>query len=222
MDEELKALIARLVAQGPIPRSDKDVLRLLGDNVMREAFDRRIAACGLVLLDNPFASHVSLGVQPDVARAVFRDEDRWLSNSLGLNKTEVALLAVFWALLILPKRARQQQTSVSDDQSSSRHRYVATERVSETVLHQEFSHLGKISYLRGCFGTLARHKFIVRERGDILEGPLLDLAFDYNVMAPRIIEGALGDIQELIRKNQVAVEAPASGADREAEGDADV
>jgi len=43
-------------------------------------------------------------------------------------------------------------------------------------------------------GKLARLGFIERRNGLISEGPLLDLALDYRVMADRIIHGTLGEV----------------------------
>ena len=43
-------------------------------------------------------------------------------------------------------------------------------------------------------GALARLGFIERRGGHICEGPLLDLAVDYNRVAPRILNGALADL----------------------------
>ncbi|MEJ5211130.1 MAG: hypothetical protein WHV61_06845, partial [Burkholderiales bacterium] len=41
---------------------------------------------------------------------------------------------------------------------------------------------------------LSRLGFIERRNKIIYEGPLLDLAFDYGEMAPRILQGALADL----------------------------
>jgi hypothetical protein len=41
---------------------------------------------------------------------------------------------------------------------------------------------------------LERHGFIVRSQDDIKEGPLLDVLLDYDVLAPRILNGALADV----------------------------
>jgi hypothetical protein len=43
-------------------------------------------------------------------------------------------------------------------------------------------------------GKLARLGFIERRNGLISEGPLLDLALDYRVMADRVIHGTLGEV----------------------------
>lgn len=204
MDEELSGFIVRLLARGFLPRTDDAVINILTDPQRREALDRRLAGCGLKLLDNPFAAHVALGIQPDVARSVFQDDDRWLSNTLGLSKIEIALLVVLWTLLILPKRARQQSRADGPQEGLfdslrplSRN---ATEHVSEEMLYEEFSHLAARNYLSQRLSILARHKFIVRRSGEITEGPLLDLAFDYNTMAARVIEGTLSDIKEILHK----------------------
>ena len=43
-------------------------------------------------------------------------------------------------------------------------------------------------------GILSRHGFIERRQGVIHEGPLLDLALDHSVLAPRILDGALAEL----------------------------
>ena len=43
-------------------------------------------------------------------------------------------------------------------------------------------------------GLLSRHGFIERQKGIIREGPLLDLALDHGVLAPRILDGALAEL----------------------------
>jgi hypothetical protein len=35
---------------------------------------------------------------------------------------------------------------------------------------------------------------VTRRGEDIAEGPLLDLLIDYDLLAPRILDGALGDV----------------------------
>jgi hypothetical protein len=203
VDEDLSGLIARLLARGFLPRTDATVIRILTEPQYRDALDRRLAGCGLRLLDNPFAAHVALGIQADVARSVFQDEDRWLANTIGLSKPETALLVVIWALLILPKRARQQSRADSPQGGlfgSPPLSRESTERISEEMLYQEFAHLGARTYLTQRLSILSRHKFIIRSGGEITEGPLLDLALDYTIMAARIIDGTLRDIKTLLRK----------------------
>ena len=54
--------------------------------------------------------------------------------------------------------------------------------------------LGKKMRLDGNLRRLEAHGFIVRRGDDIAEGPLLDLLLDYDALAPRILDGALGDV----------------------------
>jgi hypothetical protein len=48
--------------------------------------------------------------------------------------------------------------------------------------------------LDGNLKLLERHGFILRRQDEIAEGPLLDVLLDYEVMAPRILNGALADV----------------------------
>ena len=66
-----------------------------------------MAACGLHLLENPYAAHIAVGLKREMEDAVFGQQDNWLSNNMGLQRDGVALLVVLWALIILPKRERQ-------------------------------------------------------------------------------------------------------------------
>ena len=50
-------------------------------------------------------------------------------------------------------------------------------------------------------GALARHGFIVRRKERIYEGPLLDLAFDYERTARRVLDGALAFVVEQARQS---------------------
>ena len=71
MDHELKTLTARLLAQRWLPRNDKLVRRALVDETFRFELDRRLADVGLRLLDNPYAAHVGVALEPELAEPVF-------------------------------------------------------------------------------------------------------------------------------------------------------
>ena len=62
--------------------------------------ERRLAACGLRLLDNPYATHIALGLAGAAEEPVLARNGQWLSSNLGLARDCVALLVVLWALLI--------------------------------------------------------------------------------------------------------------------------
>ena len=53
---------------------------------------------------------------------------------------------------------------------------------------------GKARITNFILPQLSRLGFIERKNKIIHEGPLLDLAFDYAEMAPRILQGALADL----------------------------
>ena len=68
--------------------------------------------------------------------------------------------------------------------------------LSEASLLADFGPLlgGKVKVRNFMLGKLARLGFIERRNGVIFEGPLLDVALDYRVLADRIIHGTLADV----------------------------
>lgn len=232
MHEDVAQLAVRLIAAGVLPRDDPSAVRALTDQAFRDELDRRLMACGLVLLDNPYSAYVGIAVVPDHAKSVFGREDRWLSNTLDLSKPDVMLLVVLWALLIIPKRERQltrvevggQTTLLGSPASVDREPH---ESVALNTLLADFQHRYKPTYLRTRLQILARHKFIVIDDGQIREGPRLDLVMDYAKMAPRIKDGILSDYRAVVearRSDPRPVDAAADNvaSDVAADGDADV
>jgi hypothetical protein len=232
MQEDVTQLAVRLIASSVLARDEPSVVRALTDQVFRDELDRRLMACGLVLLDNPYSAYVGIAVAPENAKSVFGREDRWLSNTLDLSKPDVMLLVVLWALLIIPKRERQLlrveaggQAALLDSPASVDRE--ASESISLNTLLADFQHRYKPTYLRARLQILARHKFVVIEDGQIREGPRLDLVMDYAKMAPRIKDGILSDYRAVLearRGESRPVDAAAADAtsDAAAEGDADV
>jgi hypothetical protein len=231
MHEDVAQLAVRLIASSVLPRNDPSVVRALTDQVFREELDRRLMACGLVLLDNPYAAHIGIAVMPENAKSVFGREDRWLSNTLDLSKPDVMLLVILWALLIIPKRERQLtrveasgQTTLLDSQATVNRE--PHESVALNTLLADFQHRYKPTYLRTRLQILARHKFIVIDDGQIREGPRLDLIMDYAKMAPRIKDGILSDYRAVVeaRRSELGPDDAADrvASDAPADGDADV
>lgn len=202
MDDELPArLIARLLAERAISRSDPLAQRVLIDEAFRDEVNRRLEACGLKLLDNPYADHIGVGVNEDAERAIFGSGDQWLSNNVGLQRNGAALLVLLWALIVLPKRERQlarAEQEQNDMFAAAKPMPSASETsrgISETVLRSDYGkQLGGDPHINRNLSILERVGFIERRNKIIYEGPLLDLAFDYAELAPRIIQGALGDL----------------------------
>ena len=206
MDHELKTLTARLLAQRWLPRNDKLVRRALVDETFRLELDRRLADVGLRLLDNPYAAHVGVALEAELAEPVFGAGREYAASNLGLTRDEIALLVIIWALIVLPKRERQvtRRELVDDGQTDLfggadkpvAHGETVSGALTEASLIADFGpRLGGRTKVRNfMLGKLARLGFIERRNGLINEGPLLDLALDYRVLADRIIHGTLGEV----------------------------
>lgn len=202
--DEVADLIARLLAHRWLPREDAQARRALLDEAFREELDRRLDACGLSLREHPYTRWMGIAVARRQERAVFGADQGWLSNTLGLDRDAVALLVVLWALIILPKRQRQLERQ-SAEQAAQTQMFadskpipvaedVAPVLAERTLLADFGDRLGGKTRLNFNLGTLARLGFVIRQRGEIAEGPLLDLAFDYERTARRILDGALADL----------------------------
>lgn len=206
MERELQTLVARLAAHRVLPRKDALVRKALTDDLFHHALTERLAACGLELVEHPYADHVTLRIKRELEQPVFGSEDAWLSSNLELKRDQIALLVVLWALLILPKRQRQieRQTEVERLRQSE---MFASEKpvptsaelsisIAEATLLADFGErLGGKTRIRN-FGlpVLSRLGFIERRDGRIHEGPLLDLVLDYQRMAGRILDGTLSEL----------------------------
>ena len=212
-------LIARLLAQRYLPREDAEVRRLLVDSSLREEIEQRLATCGLRLLAQPFAAHVGLALTRDSESAVFEQHDTWQASNIGLPKDAVALLVILWALIILPKRERQLAGEATQQDAQSElfetvkltpQAHEASRGIAENLLLEDYAKLlgGKARITNFILPQLSRLGFIERKNKIIHEGPLLDLAFDYAEMAPRILQGALAD---LLKKRGVLADAATEG-----------
>ena len=204
MTDDAQVLIARLIAERWIPRAELLARRVLVDEPFREEIEARLAACGLRLLDNPYAMHIALGLANAAEEPVLGRGGQWLSSNLRLARDCVALLVVLWALLILPKRERQvsrrDNSETQQNDMFGMEKPIATgndvkSNIPERTLVADFGkQLGGKMRINVNLGMLARHGFIERRQGVIHEGPLLDLALDHGVLAPRILDGALAEL----------------------------
>ncbi len=204
MTDDAQVLIARLIAERWVQRAEPLARRVLVDEDFRVEIERRLAACGLRLLDNPYATHIALGLAGAAEEPVLARNGQWLSSNLGLARDCVALLVVLWALLILPKRERQ--VSRRDSTETQQNDMFGLEKpiptgediegsLKEQTLMADFGKpLGGKMRVNVNLGLLSRHGFIERQKGIIREGPLLDLALDHGVLAPRILDGALAEL----------------------------
>ena len=198
-------LIARLLAQRYLPREDAEVRRLLVDSSFRDEVEQRLSACGLRLLAQPFAAHVSIALLRDAESTVFEQNDTWQATNIGLPKDAVALLVILWALIILPKRERQLSSEAAQQEAQSElfetvkltpMAHEASRGIAVNVLLEDYGKLlgSRVRIQQFALPQLSRLGFIELRNKVIHEGPLLDLAFDYAEMAPRILQGALSDL----------------------------
>lgn len=204
-------LAARLIAHRYLPRHDNAVKRLLFDLDFRSALEDSLKTCGLRLLDNPYASHVAVALDSNAEQAVFDDGKQWLSNNIGLPKDALALTVVLWALIVLPKRERQigreaaleSQGELFGDMVKTEASDEMSRGIPENILLEDFGKVlggkGRINFM---LPQLSRLGLVERRNKVIYEGPMLDLVFEYAQMAPRIIQGALGDLMRAQRAIQ--------------------
>ncbi|MES3021863.1 MAG: hypothetical protein V4857_09805 [Pseudomonadota bacterium] len=225
MNDDSQILIARLLTHQTLRRDDKMVKRVLSDEFFRAEVDKRLLESGLKLLDNVYADHVTLALHRSVEPKIFGAKDIWQNNNFGLTRDGVALLVVLWAQIILPKRERQEShQNAEDDQNDLFDKDKPMPRaedtsigISYTALLSDFGDkLGKKTRMDMNLGSLSKLGFIERRGDVILEGPLLDLMMDTDVLKERIINGALTDVFKRAPATVVALRRPAAAVEVEA------
>jgi hypothetical protein len=218
MTEDAQILIARLLAHQTLRREDKLVKRALSDEIFRAEVDTRLKACGMKFLDNVYADHVTLALARDSESKVFGTKETWQNNNFGLARDGVALLVVLWALIILPKRERQEAHQLAQEEQNDmfgkekpmpRAEDTSTGMSYRALLADFGDKLGKKTRMDMNLGQLVRLGFIERKADLLLEGPLLDLMMDTDTLKERIINGALSDIFPLQAQRTTAVAATA-------------
>lgn len=200
-------LISRLIAHKFLPREDGAVIKALTDDQFRNEVDQRLHNCGLRLLENPYADHVSVGVIKDTEESIYGAGESWISNNLDLRRDSLTLLYVIWIRLILPKRQAQlerqepeeaQTDMLAMEKAIPRSQDIQFSIAEATLLADLAGKLGSRTSVERNIAILTRLNFIIRRMKDgkrvISEGPLLDLAFDYSQIAPRILNSAFSDL----------------------------
>ncbi|WP_205757574.1 hypothetical protein [Lysobacter enzymogenes] len=231
MNDPIASLIARLLAERWLSRDDAAVRELLTDAELRNDLDRRLASVGMRLLEHPYAAHIAVGIARPQESAVFGSAKAWSSTNLQLDRDAVALLVVLWALLVLPKRQRQIARQKADRDQDQEQMFAelkpvpvgaeVVEPINERTLMADFGEkLGGKTRIQFNLGSLARQGFIVRRKERIHEGPMLDLAFDYERIAGRVMDGALSFVVAEARQHalELAEREAADAAALEGEG----
>ena len=219
--DDAAVLAAELLARRWLPRQHPRVKRALIDADLWQAVQDRLGQVGLRLVDNIHADHVTVALLRGSEHAVFGEAGLDSSNNIELPRDAVSLLVVLWSLIVLPKRERQamraahmedaQNEMFRGDKPMPTAASVST-LVSYKALLADFGvQLGKKTRMDANLKRLETHGFIVRRGDDIAEGPLLDLLLDYDTLAPRILDGALGDVLARTRKDKGAGGVDGSG-----------
>jgi hypothetical protein len=202
--DEAAQLAAQLLARRWLPRTHPLVKKALIDTELWNAVGVRLAGVGMKLVDNVYADHISLAMMRPAEVAVFGETGLAANNNLELPRDGVALLVVLWSLIVLPKR--QRQVARVDAVDPGQGEMFATQKpmpaaesvapiVSYKALLADFGkQLGGQLRINTHLKQLKDYGFITRKGEDIAEGPLLDLLLDYDLLAPRILDGALADV----------------------------
>ena len=218
--DDAALLIAELLTRRWLPRSHPRVKRALVDAELFAQVEQRLAQSGLRFMDSIYADHVSVALLPAAQNGVLGEAGLNANNNLELPRDAQALLVVLWALIVLPKRERQ--TSRVEEADAGQNdmfpgakplpaaRHVSPVLSYKTLLEDYGNQLGKKVRLDTNLRLLERHGFILRRQDDIAEGPLLDVLLDYDVLAPRILDGALADV--LLRERAVQGESDSNMA----------
>ncbi|WCM88462.1 hypothetical protein [Acidovorax sp. NCPPB 3576] len=217
--DDAALLIAELLTRRWLPRSHPRVKRALVDAELFALVEQRLAQAGLRFMDSIYADHVSVALLPPAQTAVLGEAGVNANNNLDLPRDAQALLVVLWALIVLPKRERQTSRVEQADEGQNdmfpgakplpSARLVSPVLSYKTLLEDYGNQLGKKMRLDANLKLLERHGFILRRQDEIAEGPLLDVLLDYDVMAPRILDGALADVLARER-SEAAATVPAT------------
>jgi hypothetical protein len=214
--QEAMLLIAELLARTYLPRSHPRVRRALADADLFQTVEQRLSQVGLRWMDNIYAEHVCISLSTSSLAAALGENALDSNNNLDLPRDAQALLVVLWALIILPKRERQisrietqtdQQNEMFASSKSMPSVHNSSQGLSYKALLEDYGNqLGKKLRIDSNLKLLERHGFIIRAHDLIKEGPLLDVLLDYDILAPRILDGALADVlkQERLAKEQEA------------------
>jgi len=215
--DEAGLLAAELLARRWLPRKHPRVRRALIDADLWQVLQDRLAQVGLRLVDNIHADHISVALVRGAEGVVFGEAGMDANNNIDLPRDAISLLVVLWSLIVLPKRERQsarasvegeQQEEMFNKEKPMPSAAAVSPVVSYKSLLADFgTQLGKKMRLDGNLRRLEAHGFIVRRGDDIAEGPLLDLLLDYDALAPRILDGALGDVLARASTREAQAEA---------------
>lgn len=206
--EKARRITCQLIAKRFLPR--KELREIFLDADLLGRVQESLESVGLELAEHIYADYVSVKVGQACEKDVFCT-DKGYNASNNLSRGALSLLTIIWAKIILPKRQMQiERRDPADDGQELLFRRPKPipsgeelVKLEEKALFADFGvKLGGKNMFYRYLSELSKSDFIIRKDGKILEGPLLDVIIDYGTFAPRIIEGALGEMLSVV-KNQI-------------------
>lgn len=180
----------------------KEVEELFSDEAIRSEVENSLSTIGLELATHIYTQYVSIRVKKEYEAIAFDNLDTSLPTNIPLSRGSIALLTIFWAKLILPKRKMQIERLEKNDLSQSsffnEKKSIPQDigiELDEKSIRTDFEEkLGGKGMFSQYLNQLKNVGFIISRSEKIIEGPLLDTLIDYDIMAQRIISGCLNFI----------------------------
>ena len=165
---------------------------LLLDDELRAIVARRLDGVGLELVESFTSDYFAVRLKRDIEADVRID---WATNG-RLPRGAVALLVIVWAKLVLPKRIVSADAALRKS-AEGQEEPEGPPLLPRDALYAEFGRkFGKTAFAR-YLGQLKTAGFVREDRkGNLSEGPLLDLLVDGVQMAQKLRDSVLWDVLE--------------------------
>ena len=170
---------------------------LLLDDELRAMVGRRLDGVGLELVESFTSDFFAVRLRRDIEADIRLD---WATNA-RVPRGAVALLVILWAKLVLPKRIASTEAALKRQGAETPGEATSAENgpisLPRDALYAEFGRkFGKTAFAR-YLGQLKTAGFIREDRrGNLSEGPVLDLLIDGVQMAQKLRDSVLWDVLE--------------------------
>ncbi len=170
---------------------------LLLDDELRAMVGRRLDGVGLELVESFSSDYFAVRLRRDIEADIRLD---WATNA-RVPRGAVALLVILWAKLVLPKRiasteaalARQNPAAPVDPNAPVE----GPISLTRGALYAEFGRKFGMTAFARYLGQLKTAGFVREDRrGNLTEGPVLDLLIDGVQMAQKLRDSVLWDVLE--------------------------
>lgn len=194
-ESRARDICSQLLIDKWIPK--KNCRDLLLDDDLRAMVGRRLDGVGLELVESFTSDYFAVRLRRDVEADIRLD---WATNG-RLPRGAVALLVIVWAKLVLPKRIASTEAALRRQLIESGEAVPPVQEgpveLPRDTLYAEFGRkFGKTAFAR-YLGQLKTAGFVREDRkGNLHEGPLLDLLVDGLQMAQKLRDSVLWDVLE--------------------------